>query len=150
MKTYAQVTGQETFDWNAFLDRKKKTIKKKDWKIVEEIAQNWTTCACGNQCSIIPRELNGEPVDKKLTKLGGDSGFYGAILDRDKKLAKKFLKKIEKRSAKLIKKEIRKAKEIIEKSSDKLTIDNLKKAKAILSEFGEDNEVKFGFEPMSK
>lgn len=40
-------------------------------------ASNWVTCACGTQCSIIPRKEDGQPLDEKLRVQG--SSFYHAI-----------------------------------------------------------------------
>jgi hypothetical protein len=37
---------------------------------LKQLAASWVTCACGNQCSIIPRSMSGMPSDIKLQKLG--------------------------------------------------------------------------------
>jgi hypothetical protein len=73
-------------------------------------SENWITCACGNQCDIIPRNGNGKPDDPLLLELG--IRFFGAIramLDDEgedfvaaREYAKKILMDIEKRSAELI------------------------------------------------
>jgi hypothetical protein len=63
-------------------------------------ATDWATCACGNQCAIIPRHPNGRPEDPLLDDLG--LRFTMAISTQDEELAKYLLKEIEKRSAKLI------------------------------------------------
>lgn len=81
-KTYAETRGKKPFDWNRFLAKKKFT----DDELMEadELAGNWVTCACGNQCSIIPRvkghyKSAGEPKDYQLYELGLD--FSHAVSD---------------------------------------------------------------------
>lgn len=115
MKTFAETQNKKPFDWNKFLNKKK--ITEAEWRKATSLAREWPTCACGNQCAIIPRHnigfiSIGEPTDEKLSKLGREEGFYGAIKNRNIKAAKSFLQKIEKRSAILIKREVEKAKKI--------------------------------------
>jgi hypothetical protein len=98
--TYSETVGQAPFDWNKFLNKAR--ITDKDWDDAKDRAHKWTTCACGNQCSIIPRDEIGKPEDELLTTLGGDDGFFGAIYARDVAEAKHFLELIELRSAYLI------------------------------------------------
>jgi hypothetical protein len=101
MKTYAQTEGRESFDWNKFLNRE--DISEREWAKADARAASWVTCACGNQCSIIPRETNGMPKDKALLTLGGgEGGFYTAIKNRDVESARHLLHMIELRSAFLI------------------------------------------------
>jgi hypothetical protein len=112
MKTYREEQKGQAFDWNAFLN--KKNITEDEWYDAVELAKSWVTCACGNQCSIIPRDFTtGSPVDEKLKHLGGGYGFYGAIQNKNKKAAKQFLKKIEKRSTVLIAEEVAKYKKAL-------------------------------------
>lgn len=66
------------------------------------LAAKWTTCACGNQCEIIPRNPLGAPEDETLASLGTD--FYRQVKHRDAKSARETLERIEKRSALLIQK----------------------------------------------
>lgn len=112
MKTFSETSGRKAFDWNDFLNKSK--ITNEEWKKAKEDASSWVTCACGNQCDIIPRNNNGRPVDSILSNLGGSDGFFGAIMEKDKKLAKVYLKKIEIRSTILIKIEVDKAKAIVD------------------------------------
>lgn len=100
MASYTKKSGKKDFDWNKFLN--KRTITDLEWIKSKEKAASWVSCACGEQCSVIPRTGEGAPLDKKLLELGGAGGFYGAIADRDIKRSKAFLAKIEKRSAFLI------------------------------------------------
>lgn len=67
MKTYARAEGEKEFDWNKFLKKEKFTEEELD--DADYKASDWVTCACGNMCSIIPRE-DGQPLDKRLAKLG--------------------------------------------------------------------------------
>jgi hypothetical protein len=105
IKTYSEVEGKEAFDWNKALSAK--VISIKTWDELRHKAGDWVTCACGNQCAIIPRSSDtGRPLDELLATLGGgggDGGFYGAIVRRDKEEALHLLKLIELRSAYLIK-----------------------------------------------
>ncbi len=101
MKTYAQTRGDKSFDWNQFLSRD--DISESEWSRANSRASSWVTCACGNQCSIIPRESNGMPKDPILSRLGGgDGGFYTAIKNQDVATARHLLHLIELRSAFLI------------------------------------------------
>jgi hypothetical protein len=109
MKTYSEKQGEKPFDWFEFLTRE--NLNDGDWLYAKDKAISWVTCACGNQCAIIPRKtaegnINGEPLDKVLKLLGGDEGFFYAIQEKDAKLAIEFLLAIENRSQYLIKKEI--------------------------------------------
>lgn len=109
MKTYNQQEHAIYFDWNQFFNHT--TYTKDDLYMAVTMAMQWTTCACGNQCSVIPRDVNGAPKDSVLSQLGVD--FYGCIIQMEQsdtkerlKLYKAFametLKKIEKRSEILI------------------------------------------------
>lgn len=98
MKTYAEKEGQETFDWNEFLNRKRRS--KEQWAMAESLALSWVTCACGNICEIIPRAEDGRPLDTDLNVLG--VVFYLMIKDKKIKAAKETLEKIEARSTELI------------------------------------------------
>lgn len=42
-------------------------------------AGSWVTCAVGNQCDKIQRDIDGEPYDNELARLGVD--FYYVIRD---------------------------------------------------------------------
>ena len=100
MKTYTETEGQDPFDWNAFLN--KEFITEDEWFEAWDLAGNWVTCACGNQCDIIPRDAHGIPDDSILNGLGID--FHVSIAHEDSLEAKEVLKLIEERSAFLINK----------------------------------------------
>ena len=111
MKRYSEQKGKEPFDW--YEELSKKEISDEKWERLNTLAGDWVTCACGNQCHIIPRKLDGQPLDEQLSSLGGAYGFYGAIEQRDTTSALDFLNQIEKRSATLMKEEIDKARAIL-------------------------------------
>lgn len=118
MLTHAEAEGEAKFDWFQAIDQK---IKSRDKIVDHELAhkaQSWTTCACGNQCSVLERDKEGEPKDEVLKQLGTD--FYFAIAAPEWGKAKRILKKIEKRSTKLI--------NVVRKKAEK----KLKDAQAVL------------------
>jgi hypothetical protein len=88
----------EPFDWNEFLNQK--VIIGDSWQHARDLAGEWVTCACGAQCSVIPRLKNGCPEDEELVFQGMQ--FLSAIRDRNKEEAKAILHKIEIRSQLLI------------------------------------------------
>lgn len=98
MKTYAETENELTFNWNEFLDKKEHTQEEMDNAIT--LSGRWTTCACGNQCSVIPRSYDGEPKDEILSKLGYE--FFTCIESEDFERAKRVLRLIDNRSAYLI------------------------------------------------
>lgn len=117
MKTFAESQNEQPFDWNRFLSKKSYS----EQELIDAVhrSKSWTTCACGNQCFIIPRNSSdhNRPVDDKLKILGVE--FYEAIkymltsIDQPDLLkeyhesAKDALAQIELRSSILIKREIK-------------------------------------------
>lgn len=117
--TFAKEQGSKPFNWNKFLDKDFTIFSKKrseQLKNASDLASNWITCACGNQCAIIPRDLRyGNPRDGRLRKLGMD--FSNAVCNLEdnyktkkitkiksaQKKCKVILAKIEERSAVIIK-----------------------------------------------
>jgi hypothetical protein len=97
--TYAEAKGATPFDWPRFL--KQRTITPRKWTNATKRAAHWTTCACGNQCAIIPRHQGGCPTDDTLAELG--ARFYNAIAEHEKDRALSLLRAIEARSTTLIK-----------------------------------------------
>lgn len=103
MPKFSETRGKKPFNWNKALNEK--NIPYKKWKKMAKLSNKWITCACGNQCSIIPRcPISGSPIDNDLHDLGVD--FYFSICKRLKKRSISVLKKIEERSAQLIEQEI--------------------------------------------
>lgn len=105
-KTYSETQKVAAFDWNKALDRA--ILKEPDLSTIQRLynkASVWTTCACGNQCAIIPRN-DGQPEDDDLRLLGLD--FMYDVGVGDWKGAKLSLKAIEERSAILIAQELEK------------------------------------------
>lgn len=111
MKTYAEQQNEKPFDWNAFLNKEDYT--REELQEASFLSSQWVTCACGNQCHIIPRDIKGEPEDEILLWAGIE--FHDEIENmrsyRDvkhkfyvgKERAKKLLIEIEQRSDVLIK-----------------------------------------------
>ena len=100
LKPYATTKRRKFFDWNAFLAQD--TIKAADWVKAKVRAGSWVSCACGNQCAIIPRNNDGQPLDNSLYHSGMQ--FYQAIQDKDVAQARIVLGWIENRSVYLIEK----------------------------------------------
>ncbi len=78
MMTYAELIGRNPFDWDKFLSKMRYTND----QLLDAVrlSADWVTCACGNQCSLIPRNiLDGSPRDIQLHTLGRT--FYSSILD---------------------------------------------------------------------
>ncbi len=98
MRTYAESKGKKPFDWNEFLSRDKYT--EEEWKAAMKLSYSWITCACGNQCDIIPRRESGAPEDCKLWELG--DRFSTALENEEIYEAVRLLNRIEKRSADII------------------------------------------------
>lgn len=95
---YALTQGEEVFDWNEFLTRPRRDMT--TWMQASMQARKWVTCACGNQCAIIPRDDIGSPYDDELQTLG--VRFTGLIGRWRRKDAWNVLQQIERRSAQLI------------------------------------------------
>lgn len=108
MKTYAETRGAAPFNWTQWLTQQEELIKSgqplsdPEWEGAKTRAKSWVTCACGNQCAVIPRNSEGKPYDTVLTEIGGDSGFFSAIQDHNPTAALHFLSLIEQHSVYLI------------------------------------------------
>lgn len=101
MKTYAEENEEEPFDWNQWLeDAMQGKHSFADWEEANELAEDWVTCACGNQCKLIPRTSAGEPLDDMLIRLGVQ--FSSHIRNLEYVKAKKTLAAIERRSAQIL------------------------------------------------
>jgi len=100
MKTYAEANKKKPFDWNKFLSKKK--ISEKQWHDAYRLSTSWVTCACGNQCDIIPRMVDGHPKDKKLAFLGYTFAVH--ISTGNVQESKEVLEAIEIQSAEIINK----------------------------------------------
>ncbi len=105
-KVYAQTQGQKPFNWNRFLSPKTQRSKR-SWEAAEFLAGDWVTCACGNQCAVIPRNTAeewwkpfGAPKDDQLDDLGVQ--FAKAIDKRDLAGSREILAKIEARSTAIL------------------------------------------------
>lgn len=98
MKTYAEKEGQQPFNWYEALSKENITLK--EWTHMGILSMYWVTCACGNQCDVIPRGDGGSPMDTRLRILGVD--FEKQVRMRNKNKALETLYQIEQRSAELI------------------------------------------------
>lgn len=121
-RTYSEATGHAPFDWNKWLDAAiadPESVTQKEHERVRGLSFHWVTCACGNQCAIIPRIEHpivldpseehagpGMPEDTVLANLGGD--FHANITTREWSEAKQILRDIEIRADLLIKEELAK------------------------------------------
>lgn len=119
--TYSESVGQPTFDWWAFLCKQSWTTEEKE--NAAKLATEWTTCACGNQCAIIPRNSVGTPDDMVLRALG--MMFFNFIWDfadfgsfNDIEAAREVMIEIEKRSSYLISKIMAEKEEANERCSE--------------------------------
>ena len=97
-RLYTEVAGEKPFDWNKALSRP--VITEADWSQMASLSGSWVTCACGNQCAVIPRDDDGSPVDARLSGLG--IRFDMAIRNEDRYDALDILERIEARSTELI------------------------------------------------
>ncbi len=114
-KTYSETRDEAPFDWHQAL----LFPEKHDHERLGDMAASWVTCACGNQCAIIPRAVagiektyvrtmmcDGEPIDGILSALGFE--FADAVQNMEWGNAERILFSIEARSAILIAEELAK------------------------------------------
>jgi hypothetical protein len=100
-KTYAERRSRKMINWNDVIENRINGTS--DHYTTHDLAQyagSWVTCACGNQCEIIPRNGDGSPQDEELSDLGIDFSTY--IGAEEWRLAKVTLSRIEARSKVLI------------------------------------------------
>lgn len=78
MITYAETKHNKEFDWYKALRKATKgQLDHFEINDLKKLASNWITCACGNLCAAIPRNIQGEPIDDDLQILG--SAFYNKV-----------------------------------------------------------------------
>lgn len=99
MKTYAETQDELPFDWNVAL-ADPPAQGSPYHKYLVTLAASWVTCACGNQCDLIPRHIDGVPKDIFLGALGSRFSRYVYLADWDK--AREMLREIEQRSHELL------------------------------------------------
>lgn len=111
VKTYVETQREKPINW---FEELQKATSLKEIRTLKHLSGSWVTCACGNQCEVIPRDGLGEPRDEILAELGYE--FHQIVNGMlDSKVAKykekvefyresaiETLHKIEKRSAVLI------------------------------------------------
>lgn len=88
-------------DWNDVLSKPAPPILSPEYDELCNRAKSWVTCACGNQCAVIPRRYQGCPIDDRLSTYGGD--FFEYIKERDWVGARMTLELIEARASQLVK-----------------------------------------------
>ena len=96
-KTYAETRrGRgKPFDWQKEIKSRKRNGLGSTEKLRIR-SMSWVSCACGNQCAVIPRDDIGRPLDEILLDLGG--AFAGDVDLADWDEALSTLVKIERRS----------------------------------------------------
>tara|TARA_R110000772_G_scaffold249530_2_gene363959 strand:+ start:78730 stop:79161 length:432 start_codon:yes stop_codon:yes gene_type:complete len=117
---YSVKQGRKLINWNKRLNQLEKDIKKltkskflRKSERLQKLAGEWVTCACGNQCDVIPRyskdlanHFKGEPKDSALSDLG--LKFHVDIEEIN-------IRVYNDESAKQVKKAIKEAKETLNK-----------------------------------
>lgn len=68
-RTWAEKKGRKPFNWLEALESVTPT-QDQTLGILKAKAGDWPTCACGNQCAILERYVDGEPKDPILAQLG--------------------------------------------------------------------------------
>ncbi len=101
-KSYAESVGHPAFDWWHALNN---PTEYEHEELCAKAAE-WTTCACGTQCAIIPRYNRGVPVDYDLFHDG--VAFFSTVQNKYYNHAQIILTRIEARSARLIAEELAK------------------------------------------
>ncbi len=97
---------KKVFDWNTFLKKAVAgKVSESEIHTAEIRAADWVTCACGNQCAVLERDDDGQPLDGLLESLGYK--FMNNIDNGRFQEAQKTLEAIEKRSAVLIKQKVK-------------------------------------------
>lgn len=101
-ETYAEEMGEQAFDWNRALDLAiaRQPVDPKTWVGMQYRSASWITCACGNQCAAIPRDISGAPIDLLLRVLGAN--FALQVGEEDWLGAKATLLAIESRAKELL------------------------------------------------
>ena len=89
------------FNWYMELDKAIKKEPSEDTYLdLRNRSSSWVTCACGQLCNVLPRNLDSAPVDRQLSDLGLD--FADWIYYKNWHKALKILNKIESRTSQLL------------------------------------------------
>jgi hypothetical protein len=90
------------FNWRKRLDEliKSNFRDPHDYEQLVALARTWPTCACGELCKSLPRNLDGAPVDLILAGMG--LRFYHDIVGCDWVTARNRFLAIEKRVGELL------------------------------------------------
>ena len=71
-----------------------------EWNKLADMSKDWVTCACGQLCKRLPRDVDGEPIDIELSDLGVN--FHDFIWRSDWRSARSTLDQIESRTSFLL------------------------------------------------
>jgi hypothetical protein len=127
LKTYAESQQEPIFNWNDFLQRAvEDKLSEGEQENAKELAGDWVTCACGNQCSILDRHGDGEPTDTMLYHLGLE--FDNHIRFKEYDTAIETLKQIEIRSTTLLQEKLEASIELIKGMGFEVTLKEVDKA----------------------
>ena len=85
----------ENWDWNEYLNASNED-KANYYNEAKDRASNYATCACGEVCKVLPKDVADVPLDNKLRFLG--LSFYDTIIDMNFDKAKIILEDIEART----------------------------------------------------
>ncbi|QMV49820.1 MAG: hypothetical protein [Cryophage ML09] len=89
------------FNWYMELDKTIKAEPNHDkYEDLSKRANEWVTCACGQLCKALPRDMQGKPEDLKLFSMGLD--FSHSIFAKHWYQALETLNKIESRTSQLL------------------------------------------------
>lgn len=105
MTSYADQHGKWVYDWPEILTRmENESFTHEEYEEWRTAADNWVTCACGNQCDELERNEMGQPYDGNLYKLGLQ--FSWRIHQKMPKHARRILTQIERRTQQLLKEKL--------------------------------------------
>ena len=97
---YSETKNLKPINWNDRVNTPVVYQNDIEWYQWEQEAKQWVTCAVGNQCSSIPRNELGVPIDYELQILG--TAFMAYIRNRNLVDAKSTLKAIEDRVTQIL------------------------------------------------
>ena len=74
---YSEAHSKWIYDWPTIIDDLEAGLydKKTTMECLDAVV-SWPTCACGNQCASLPRDVNGKPSDSHLEVLGDRFATY--------------------------------------------------------------------------
>lgn len=97
---YCELRNVAPFNWEKALNNPPPRSSCEHKKL-SNLAYSWVTCACGNQCEQLPRDMDGVPLDYTLESLGMD--FAVAVETYEFDTALTIMDNIEKRVGEILK-----------------------------------------------